>query len=697
MRIKVLLFACLVVIAAGCSELGNDAQGGARGAGSAPPVTLQAPPVVDPEPLPIRTAEQPAPTPTAAPQPADSGAGAQAGATAAPDPAVVVSAEPGQAAPYACNPTRYTHCSLPWPTDLATIDDAGSPTGKRVFISDQIIGDAARAPLPADLLPSDIYNGSSGFSPNGPVQFELPERFDVDTPKDGGNMVIAIDTTTGTRVPLRIERDRNVSVTTDDPDDVLRVFPADRFPFGHHILIVVTNELKTIRGGQFFRAIGLKETLADTNPANTHAAHVRAQMASLPQYGVDPDTVTQMTDFTVRDQQEIVAPLVKMIQEVTALDHPVRNVQNLGEYPGKAGALFIRGEVLMYEYRTPSGYVDPNMTPYEQWVTFDMVIPNASADGPRPISIYGHGLTLAKEGMFPWIREMMDQGIAIVSFDLPNHSKRSIADGGIISKLTYPDSIDAPELNTPDQAARVAGQMIQANVDLASMTAAVRQHFGEFDFWGSSHVPDGVPDIDGSLIYYHGLSLGAVEGVAYAAATPGVKGAIIEAGGVGFIDMVTKSVLFEIFNFQNLVPKQSSGADASFLLATLQQAVDMADGANYAEWFRNPPAGMGLSPTPVLNIYTVNDGAAYYQASERLSRLANLPLVGKKFRDVPGLAYDPTGAPDGFRTTHFDEIASTYLYHEARVGINHLGFLAPEIMGEKNRFREELFAGAFGV
>jgi hypothetical protein len=144
------------------------------------------------------------------------------------------------------------------------------------------------------------------------------------------------------------------------------------------------------------------------------------------------------------------------------------------------------------------------------------------------------------------------------------------------------------------------------------------------------------------------------------------------------------------------VPKAASGADAAFLLATLQQAVDMADGANYAEWFRNPPAGLGLSPTPVLNIYTINDGAAYFEASERLSRLANLPLVGKTFRDVPGLAADPSGAPDGFRTAHFSQITPSWLYYEARVGINHLGFLAPEIMGEKNRFREELFAGRFG-
>ncbi|MBP8179880.1 MAG: hypothetical protein KAZ88_02690 [Acidimicrobiia bacterium] len=688
MRWKILVFACLAVFAAGCSELGNDAQGGARGSGSVTPVTLQAPPVVEPQALPTTQAEPAtAPATAASPAPADQ---------APPQTAAPAAAAPAQGTPYACNPTRYTHCSLPWPTDLATIGDPGSPTGKRVFIADQVIGDAARAPLPADLLPSDIYNGASGFSPNGPVQFELPERFSGDTPSDGANAIIAIDTTTGTRVPIRVEADRNVSVTTADPDDIIRVFPQNRFQFGHHIVVVVTNSLKTSRGGDFSRAIGLKETLADNNPANTHAAHVREQMASLPQYGVDPDTVLQITDFTVRDQQEIVNPLVKMIQQVSNLDHPIRNVQNMGRFPGDASAVFVRGEVLMQQFRTSTGYVDPNMTPYDQWVVFDMVIPRASADGPRPVAIYGHGLTLAKEGMIPWVREMVDQGIAIVSFDLPNHSTRAVADGGIISKLTYPDSINAPELNTPEQAARVAGQMIQANVDLASMTAAVRQHFGEFDFWGPNNSADGVPDLNGSLIYYHGLSLGAVEGVAYAAATPGVKGAIIEAGGVGFIDMVTKSVLFEIFKFQNLVPKAASGADAAFLLATLQQAVDMADGANYAEWFRNPPAGLGLSPTPVLNIYTINDGAAYFEASERLSRLANLPLVGKTFRDVPGLAADPSGAPDGFRTAHFSQITPSWLYYEARVGINHLGFLAPEIMGEKNRFREELFAGRFG-
>ena len=105
-----------------------------------------------------------------------------------------------------CNPTSTATCAIPFPSSYWMVDDAMSPTGKTIQVSNTMIRPEILAQLPADegFTPEGIFNGASGFSAASAAVFEFNSAPDAATlPVNGGAAVVAIDLTTASRVPVR--------------------------------------------------------------------------------------------------------------------------------------------------------------------------------------------------------------------------------------------------------------------------------------------------------------------------------------------------------------------------------------------------------------------------------------------------------------------------------------------------------------
>src|SRR5262245_30561483 len=120
-----------------------------------------------------------------------------------------------------CNPLGFeSHCAVPWPSSAFEVDDASTPTGRRLAI------------LP-DTLPKNfagvgvdptMWNLADGFSPAAPmlVAFPggasadgLPAVDDFGMSTTAASPTVLLDMTTGERVPHFAELDAQAAATPD--------------------------------------------------------------------------------------------------------------------------------------------------------------------------------------------------------------------------------------------------------------------------------------------------------------------------------------------------------------------------------------------------------------------------------------------------------------------------------------------------
>ena len=63
-----------------------------------------------------------------------------------------------------CNPISRMTCALPYPSDVYTLPDESSPTGKRLLYPEGVVDPELLKDVPPSLTPQTVFNGSSGYS-----------------------------------------------------------------------------------------------------------------------------------------------------------------------------------------------------------------------------------------------------------------------------------------------------------------------------------------------------------------------------------------------------------------------------------------------------------------------------------------------------------------------------------------------------
>lgn len=535
-----------------------------------------------------------------------------------------------------CNPMSVNTCTLPFPSDVWAIDSAASPTGKVLQLADDVLRPELLAELPAfdGFTPSQLFNGSTGFSAASPVIFEFKQTIRTDEViGDGASQVVAIDLTTGELLDVRVQasayaKGENVSA----PSEAVEIYPRARWPFGHEILVALTTDFP----------VSTYQTVAG-RVAQGSDAYLSSLVQGLQSAGLNPDQVMSATRFTVRDQAEVVEPMRQIVRATWEGNHEVRNIEvDYGSYYSDDIAL-VTGELRTDSYRTQdgTGQLDFNRMPTSQWLKFRLTLPKASVDGPVPVALYAHGLGgdktmdgLAVVGM------NAELGVATFGIDFPNHGDRVESDGGQIFEILeinkLPSVIGMVQHNAIDFAAAHKALYSLANLDV------VKRRSNWFSCWKCS---DGTPDIDPTQVFMEGTSLGGVLGSAYGTLAPDLMGAVYHVTGVGITSILSNSTLWD-GTFSQLMPPTATGAEALMLKGAVQQVLDYGDSINYIEEFRAPVNGQG--PRPMLVITGKDDNVVPTDSSVALARILDMPIVGRVRFDMSGVETAADYDQDGY-------------------------------------------------
>lgn len=536
-----------------------------------------------------------------------------------------------------CNPSSIRSCSLPFPSDIWAETDLTSPTGKRLNVPDAIFPDDVLADIPADdgLTPSAVFAGASGFSAATAALFEFyspPVKALI--PADGGDAVVAIDLTTGLRVPVRVQvSDYAQSDSVSEPSFVLEVYPRSRWEYGHEILIAITDSLPLM-----LPEPGLTSRLTVGDD------YVPGLIATLTQNGINPLDVRNATRFTVRDRHEVVAPMKTAVEQVRDFDHPVRNL-TVDHYAfDSLISAVVEGELQIHNYRQNEGQglVDFAAEPLAQWVPFRLTLPQAARRGNAPVALYAHGLGEDKEGDLPVVGMNAELGIATFGIDFPNHGGRIEQDGGYVFDIL-----------TPGELAKPLGMVVEATIDFASAQRALETALADLDVvgpqmtsrWGGDYVPDGIPDLDVSRLFMEGTSLGGVLGSVYGSVGPDLSGAVYHVTGVGVSGILSQSILWD-GAFKNLIPVNASGSEAVVLRSMMQQVLDPGDSVNYIDYFRYPEAGE--TSRPLMLTMGQGDSVVVNDSTHAAALLLDAPVVGTPLVLFDDVRYEDDYDDDGY-------------------------------------------------
>ena len=560
----------------------------------------------------------------------------------------------GFSAASTCNPMAEETCGLPFPSDVFRT------TLGRYGFSDRILDRRAsgpvrvllpaRAQFPNSFQPSEIFNNSTGFSALGPILFELNEFPFHEIPRDGEGHLHVYKRSTGERVPMIVSLSKAAQPKRDLRDDnpVIIAWPETRLEFGEKYIAVLFkepfNDVPEANGQEIFQPTeGVTEALAlDAGWVLNYV--YEPVVADLQALGIDNDDILSFTWFTVRRKSEVVEPMQKMV--AAALDgiNYVRDLEVADVPVGDPddGLVTLHGLMSITNFRSPDGGVHSPYEPIEdnsrRRTEFTLTLPKVDQGTSVPVSIWGHGLGSEKE--FTDTGYVMSDrlGMATFAIDHPNHGTR----------VTPYDINKEPHvsmaISSPLSMMQLLGMFVQGTVDqnVAIFNAKYRLP-NVLANWSHPDYPN-VPAIDGRRMIFDGLSLGAILGVGIGAVAPELSGAYITNGAGSFIQVLSESTFWDSLA-SNVVPQNMSGAELTFVLAMMQHYLDIADGNNFAELYRNPINGN--SPRALGMHYSLGDGSVTNDASIATAQLVDLPLLKEVREPEPLLRYGDVGL-DGF-------------------------------------------------
>jgi len=151
---------------------------------------------------------------------------------------------------------------------------------------------------------------------------------------------------------------------------------------------------------------------------------------------------------------------------------------------------------------------------------------------------------------------------------------------------------------------------------------------------------NGKPLVDGSEIYYYGISQGGIEGNTFMALSPDVLRGALNVGGGEYSLMLTRSADFKTLKaiLNETYPVQR---DQEVLLALSQSYWDFADPITFVPYSIakpfNGPDGKPLAPRHLLMQESINDAQVPNVATRAVVRTLGLPLLDPPIAPVFGV------------------------------------------------------------
>jgi hypothetical protein len=548
-----------------------------------------------------------------------------------------------------CNPLAADlDCMLPYPSNVFVVDDASTPTGKRVELSDaaKLITDEGYSADPADLHPYD------GFSTTNPIVALLPAPigrdgltgiFDnYDPTTSSSSKTLLLDAADGTLVPHFVD----VDPRAEDPSRaalVIRPQIALRLEARYVVALqgVSDTDGNVIAPPEGFRRLRDQQTAQDPALDALAGRYEREVFSPLANAGIDRASLQLAWDFSVGSEAHTIGDMLHaraLALDALATTPPVVNITNVSEDPDDARYRVVFGQLtgprVMEDdgagqvlARDERGEVRLNGT---TTFTFRAVVPRSVLErpGPAPVLIFGHGFF----------------GSAAAASD-GEYNHQLLEDAGAVALMT--DWIGMAESDIGEVVSTVGGEVwlglrfgdrVHQGVvnQLTLIHAAVNVLNGVEGF---THPDGNGPLLDTSNLTYFGISNGHILGGVLMPLDVHITKWVLQVGGASFSQMMYRALPFGRFlAFLNL--RVPDALDQQKLHAQWQPSFDRFDPARYARYLDEPlPIG---PPDPrgelsVLLQFGVGDTSVPNFATMLHARLLDVPMLTPSAATVWGL------------------------------------------------------------
>lgn len=560
------------------------------------------------------------------------------------------------------------HCGLPFPSNVFTAADPGTPTGRRLALSPEMMpragSGAAQDPAP--------FNRGDGFSPGTPILAPLPgaTAAGLNGPEDVGASLrddartIVLDAETGERVAHWAELDGHFFEGADDR--LLIVQPAIRLGDATRYIVAVRGLVDA--GGAALAPTEAFLKLRERTPDGTPAVDDRIALYDdifqrLEGAGWRRDEVQLAWDFTTRSKEDITGWLLSMRDAALAqageagpaftIDKVTTGAELQALYPEDAAnwapiAYKVEGTFqapLFLDQPEPGGrlvfgddgmpVVNPERPTMD--VPFQVLIPNSAVSGgPKPLLMFGHGGFSTRKMMeFKYMRRFIDEeGYVMFGVDLLGMA----ADDAAWLQDTANGPLFPPRLH---ELVRFHDRLHQGFLNHVLAQRLMKTGFASDPTFGQY--------VDPGTLRYYGLSLGGEMGIVQVALSQDIERAFLGEAGQPFGALIPRSTQFAPFD----IPLRSAlvdGRDVNLFIAIAQQTWSRVEADGWSAYVTSNPVDEAAAPKQILLRVSIGDHQVSNWTSHIMARTVGAVHVPSGLRDVWGLeaAAAPYEGPAGY-------------------------------------------------
>jgi hypothetical protein len=237
----------------------------------------------------------------------------------------------------------------------------------------------------------------------------------------------------------------------------------------------------------------------------------------------------------------------------------------------------------------------------------------STGTAPYPVVLFQHGGGQSPRELFHVARRLAEQGFAFVAIDLPEHGHRAPASGG--SDLSFLN-FDAP-IYTRENFRQAVADHLAVITGLNALSTRVGTTLG---------VPS---PLDGSRVFYMGLSLGGISGSITSQVSTDLDGAAVFVAAAGFPELLSGGLFSALLARELRRPQPMPWA----VLGVGATILDGADPLAYA----GQTDSLAAPPLPVLQFHAIGDPLIVDEASELWARAFGSQLALPSHHPVASL------------------------------------------------------------
>jgi hypothetical protein len=488
-----------------------------------------------------------------------------------------------------CDPLVPSYCAFPFPSNVFTVADAQSPTGRRLALSDALIPDGKKN----NSGTPDVWNRADGFSPGlglmahlpGATITGLPGPLNIERSLAADSPTIIIDAATGERIPHFAELDVS---TADDTRRTFTIRPVIRLKDATRYIVairdVVDDAGQPLAPSPAFQALRDLQAMPEEPSVDARRPLYADIFARLGKAEVGRGNLQLAWDFTTTSREYNTAGMLKMRDEALAMvgdEGPPFTITKLTPDPSPEIALIVEGKMTVPSYLDqpdqPSHLVLgkdglPTQNGTADFV-FTVVIPASARMTPAPALQYGHGL-LGEGG------EEIQYDYRVAFANKYNYALFAVDWIGM-SLSDYPhigSLVDQGRLND------FVTVVDRGQQGILNSLLAMRLVTGGLAKHPDLQAKDG-PMIKSDERYYHGNSQGGIFGTTYMALTTDVERGMLGVPGMPYSLLLNRSKDFDEF-FLLLLNAFPDPLDLQLVLGLYQMMWDRTEPAGYAPYVR---------------------------------------------------------------------------------------------------------------